>query len=397
MMLPVFIPDWQIRDGDIAAPVIGEVFNHVLIFVTDDGDPDMYYGCFGREVTVAGVAWPLTGRHGHQGRSPGPFPTALRCHSFMLYWDAPVYTEGEVTLTGIVTATDYDTAPEGFPPVRGLVTAMTMTSLLYACDDADGRSWMPAAARQQSFRPVSGYPAYFPEEHSTVSPQLKATGVVVDLDTLHPSREAPAAIPAANVSETDESAVRLRLFPDHAKTVLWLEGPVYYPEAALSPALAAAMTAWEASYYASLTPELDWQSPGTAAAFTATGMDLARRLARELGTGFQVEFHSYEAGAVRQVFSSDAAAGNPGAARAFHAMVAEKAAEQARLDALAKEPGVGWFAHAPKSWTDFQPGQDQRALRCSALNWLRVWRRTVFRAKPSSGSAQDSAIGPGPS
>ena len=128
MMLPVFIPDWQIGDGDIAQPAIGQSFDHVLLFDTDDGVAADYYGSFGREVSLTGTAFPLVD---HAGGQFGSFPTELRCEGFSVYWSAARVVSGPMTVTGILHADDYGTSPEDFPRVRGTITSLAGASLLY--------------------------------------------------------------------------------------------------------------------------------------------------------------------------------------------------------------------------------------------------------------------------
>lgn len=49
----------------------------------------------------------------------------------------------------------------------------------------------------------------------------------------------------------------VRMFPDYADTVLWFEGPVDYDLTGLTPDLLHDLTAWEQSYYDSLTSDFD--------------------------------------------------------------------------------------------------------------------------------------------
>ncbi|ALE06435.1 hypothetical protein AL755_14820 [Arthrobacter sp. ERGS1:01] len=115
------------------------------------------------------------------------------------------------------------------------------------------------------------------------------------------------------------------------------------------------MTDWEDSYYQSLTPEWAWKSPAVAADFTAAGNGVAERLADELGQGFEVEFQSYELGVPVRVFASRSPAGSPLAADTFRRIAAAADAERVRLLALSQEPGVGYYAYAPLSGTEFRP------------------------------------------
>ena len=371
MILPVYVPDWQIGDGDIEHPYVGMSLSHVLIFRTDDHgawrerDPEgsrllgefESYGNFGQEVTITGNAELLAG-HAHQAL--GPVPTAIQCEGFVLYWDAPAVTEGPVTLTGIIDATDYGTVPDGFPEVSGVVDSMELASLPYFNADGGGVTWAPAPGHEQQFRPISQYPGYVPEPAETgVSPHMHVTGVVLHLDINAVGASAAGEnlgveAEPAEAGGAGGSIVTIRLFPDYANTVLWLHGPVTYADAKLSPGLVAAMEAWEASYYASLDGNQAWKSRSGAAQFTATGSELAQRFAKELGDGFVVEFHSYEPGSSLQLFRSEQHSRNPAAAAAFRGI---EAAEQELKASFAADQadGVGWFAYAPLSGTVFEP------------------------------------------
>ena len=112
----------------------------------------------------------------------------------------------------------------------------------------------------------------------------------------------------------------LQLFPDYAGTVLWLESSVPYDATGLDPALVTDLIRWEIAYYDALDDNLAWRSPAHASRFTATGVSLALRLAMQLGSGFDIEFASYEAGVASRRFRSDFAADNPAAAAAFSAL-----------------------------------------------------------------------------
>ena len=341
MILPVYIPDWQIGDGDIASPAIGQLLDHVLTLETDDGNPQGFYGCFGIEITLVCVAVP---HPKHPGGAVGTFATELVCDGFSVFWAAPEAVSGSMTVTGILSATDYGAAPEGFPRVQGTIVALTESSLIYATADADGTSWVPALGERQILRPMGSYPPYAEPVHTTesantadtsdagLSPHKKVTGCVVDVDT------SVIDEPAVAARARFDGLIKVRLFPDYAGTVLWLFDPLPYRDAALSSSLTAALQEWEASYYESLTADDEWLSPELAAAFTATGNSLAQKLAEELGAKFAIEFHSYEHGAQRRLFSSEVSATNLAAASALMALVEADAGEKSRLAALSTLP-----------------------------------------------------------
>ncbi|TFC56186.1 hypothetical protein [Cryobacterium sp. TMB1-7] len=120
------------------------------------------------------------------------------------------------------------------------------------------------------------------------------------------------------VSEsTSSSAVLVRLLPDYAGTVLWCPHPVAYAATQLDAALVTDLIRWEIDYYDALTEDFGWRTPELAAEFTATGIRLAMRLAVQLGSGFDIEFASYEAGVATRRFRSECPADNPRATAAF--------------------------------------------------------------------------------
>ena len=87
---------------------------------------------------------------------------------------------------------------------------------------------------------------------------------------------------------TQDGAIIVRLFPDHAGTVIWSGGPVPHAEADLSPLLEADLRAWEAFHRARLDPDLAPYDPDDEDEFATTGVALASGLATELGNRFEV-------------------------------------------------------------------------------------------------------------
>lgn len=106
----------------------------------------------------------------------------------------------------------------------------------------------------------------------------------------------------------------VRLFPDHARSVLWFSGPVPYEATQLDERLVADLRAWEISFYAGRTRDLAWSSPRLAVQFDVTGVRLARRLADAIGDDFEVE---YFAGESRRRVRGAGPALNPAAAAMF--------------------------------------------------------------------------------
>ena len=151
----------------------------------------------------------------------------------------------------------------------------------------------------------------------------------------------------------------VRMFPDYADTVLWLVYPVDYEDTDLSPGLIRELEAWERSYYEALDADFNWKSPELARAFTKTGIDLAGRVANELGEEFVIEFASYETTAPTYTVHSRRPADNEGASTAFSTIAEELEAEQKRVTQLVAEagPDAEWTAYAPLSGDVFTWGR----------------------------------------
>ncbi|MBX0300782.1 hypothetical protein K2F54_12440 [Cryobacterium sp. 1639] len=127
----------------------------------------------------------------------------------------------------------------------------------------------------------------------------------------------------------------VRLFPDYAGSVLWFPHPVDYTVSCLDGGLVTDLIRWEIDYYDALDADFQWRTPAHAADFTAAGVALALRLALQLGSGFDVEFASYEPGVTTRRFRSELAPDNPRAAAAFTALAElPAAAHTAPLDRI---------------------------------------------------------------
>jgi hypothetical protein len=124
------------------------------------------------------------------------------------------------------------------------------------------------------------------------------------------------------VSEYATSVIRL--FPDHAESVLWFSEPVPYEQTRLDARLVDDLRAWDASYHAGLTPGHAWRSPGLETRFYAEAARLARRVADQVGDEFQVQHDTGDS--ARRVRGAGPAR-NPDAAAAFR-QLANAAREQ---------------------------------------------------------------------
>ena len=151
----------------------------------------------------------------------------------------------------------------------------------------------------------------------------------------------------------------VRMFPDHAGTVLWSGGAVDLDEARLSPRLQDDLRAWDAFHRSRLDPDARSHAPEDEHEFAVTGVALAGRVADELGRG--VEVHLIVEG--RRVFGSAEPPTNPRAAKALHVR-AERQAEEARA-VTERLGGGGWYAYSPASGNRFTPGSMRRASRTS--------------------------------
>ncbi|MBP1242290.1 hypothetical protein ABID92_002463 [Frigoribacterium sp. PvP120] len=150
---------------------------------------------------------------------------------------------------------------------------------------------------------------------------------------------------------TQDGAIIVRLFPDHAGTVIWSGGPAPYDEAGLSSLLEADLRAWEAFHRARPDPDLAPHAPDDEDQFATTGVALATGLANELGNRFEV--HLIHRG--REVLRSTEPPTNPGAARALRTRARRQAAEARAV--VEKLGGGAWLAYSPASGNRFYPGR----------------------------------------
>lgn len=153
----------------------------------------------------------------------------------------------------------------------------------------------------------------------------------------------------------------VRMFPDHAGTVLWFRDPVDYDLAHLSTGLVHDLACWEQSYYDGLTPDFGWKSADLARRFTTEGNRLAQRVADELGNGYEIEFASYEEDVPTRRFRAKGPASNLHAAAAFDVLALavkteDDEAYRARA-AVRRGDSHGWYAYSPLSATVFTSPQ----------------------------------------
>ena len=108
----------------------------------------------------------------------------------------------------------------------------------------------------------------------------------------------------------------VRVFPDYAESVIWFSDPFPYEESRLTTDLVDGLRSWNARYHSGLTDDVRWRSLDTLHTFNRDGLELARRVAAEIGSSFEVEYRSFEDGAAAQL-RSDEPATNPDAEGAF--------------------------------------------------------------------------------
>jgi hypothetical protein len=130
---------------------------------------------------------------------------------------------------------------------------------------------------------------------------------------------------------SDEAATVVRVFPDHADSVIWFLGPVPYERARITLGLAEDLSAWEDRFYEILDDE-HWIRDEFRDAFDAEGLRLARSLSEELGPPFAVDYVS-EKGRITR-FASTSPGTNPVAVAAFTGMAEDLRARSERLDEL---------------------------------------------------------------
>lgn len=107
-----------------------------------------------------------------------------------------------------------------------------------------------------------------------------------------------------------------------------------YEDSGVSSDLVLRLYEWEQSYYESLNSDFEWSTPTAARAFTAVGIDLAGRVAIELGAELSIEFSSYEDAALTYSVRSRGPAANQRAAAAFSRIRSAMEAEQEHIAEL---------------------------------------------------------------
>lgn len=177
---------------------------------------------------------------------------------------------------------------------------------------------------------------------------------------------------------TDERPPRtIRMFPDYAGTLLWINMPIDCEDIRLSGGLVAELQAWEQSNYDSLDSDFDWVPETAARTFTAEGVRLARLVSAEVGPQFIVEFSSYDDDTEAMRIRAEHSAENPKAEAAFTRLFHEAEADDRRIAELVRnEPDGEWTAYAPLSGTVF------RFTRQAENSPREHWRRRFSSVEP---------------
>jgi hypothetical protein len=150
----------------------------------------------------------------------------------------------------------------------------------------------------------------------------------------------------------------VRVFPDHAGSVIWFSEPLPYAETRLTPNLVAQLEEWERQYYAALDANFRWRPSVSLHDFSARGLELARAVSVELGPCFAVEYRSFEDRKAVARLRSEHPAKNVTAEAAFLERADRARADWAEARArLAARPDAapGWHARSPGSGAIFRP------------------------------------------
>jgi hypothetical protein len=150
----------------------------------------------------------------------------------------------------------------------------------------------------------------------------------------------------------------VRVFPDHAGSVIWFSEPLPYADTRLTLNLVAQLEDWEAQYYAALDADLRWRPSVSLHDFSARGLELARGVSGELGPRLEVEYRSFEDREAVARLRCEHPATNPAAEAAFLERADRARADWAEARArLAARPDAapGWYARGRRSGAIFRP------------------------------------------
>ena len=146
----------------------------------------------------------------------------------------------------------------------------------------------------------------------------------------------------------------VRMFPDYADTVLWINEPIDYSRTCLSDALIEELNAWEQLFYDSLNRDYAFDSPGLEDQFTRAGISLAKKVASEIGSDFIVEYAGAASLNEPLHYSCPGTASNKQAAASFQKLFSDVRREERRMAKLITRGPL--YAFAPLSGQVFDPG-----------------------------------------
>ncbi|MGL3805979.1 hypothetical protein ACSYDW_07755 [Paeniglutamicibacter sp. R2-26] len=152
---------------------------------------------------------------------------------------------------------------------------------------------------------------------------------------------------------SDRNPRIIRMFPDYADSVLWVDGPVDYSETGLSAGLVEGLQAWEQSFYDALNGDYAFRSRALEEKLTLEGIRLAKLVAAEIGSGHVVEYTDAAMLKHAVLFRCPGNASNPAAARRFDDLVEAKLRVARQMQEALKEGP--FYAYAPLSGTVFDP------------------------------------------
>ncbi len=145
----------------------------------------------------------------------------------------------------------------------------------------------------------------------------------------------------------------IRMFPDYADTVLWVDGPVDYADTGLSTELVEDLQAWEQSYYDGLNRDYDFRSRGLELKFILEGVRLAKLVSAEIGSGHLVEYLGAKSLNRPALVRCPGTASNPVAAKCFDDLVEAKLQSAQDMREMLKDGP--YYAYAPLSGAVFDP------------------------------------------
>lgn len=145
----------------------------------------------------------------------------------------------------------------------------------------------------------------------------------------------------------------LRMFPDYADTVLWINDPIDYVHTGLSTALIEELNSWEQSFYDSLNRNYEFASRGLEEKHTRAGIALAQKVASEIGSDFIVEYDAAASLSEPTHYQCPGTASNKHAAASFQKLFKDVRREEKRMAKIMKNGPL--YAYAPLSGQVFDP------------------------------------------